>query len=63
MSRRKGSTVKFHKGKYVYVLVAVSEPQNLSKLQIRWNGHYQCTEVVSDWVVVVKHWVGKVKKQ
>jgi hypothetical protein len=51
------SAVKFDKGDYV--VVAVAEPQNLSTLQPRWNGPYQITEVVSDWVFVVKHLVSK----
>jgi hypothetical protein len=59
-ANKKRSAVKFDKGDYV--LVAVAEPQNLSKLQPRWNGPYQITDVVSDWVWVVKHLVSKVEK-
>ena len=36
--------------------------RNLSKLQPRWNGPYQITEVVSDWVFFVKRWVSKGEK-
>ena len=45
-----------------YVLVAVAEPQNLSKPQPRWSGFYQITEVVSDWSFVVKYLVSKAEK-
>ena len=52
--------MKFDKGDYV--LVAVAEPQNISKLQPRWNGSDQITEVVSYWVLVVKLLVSKAEK-
>jgi hypothetical protein len=42
--------------------VAVAEPQNLSKLQPRWSGPYQVTEVVSDWVFVLKDLVSNAEK-
>ena len=37
-ANKKRSAAKLDKGD---VLVAVAEPQNLSKLQPRWNGPYQ----------------------
>ena len=45
-----------------YVLVALAEPQNVSKLKPRWNGPYEITEVISDWALVIKHLVGKAEK-
>ena len=45
-----------------YVAVAIAAPQNLSKLQTRWNGPYQITEAVLDWVFLVKHLVSKAEK-
>jgi hypothetical protein len=45
-----------------YVLVAVAEPRTLTQLQPGWNGPYQVTEVVSDWVFVLKHLVSKTYK-
>ena len=59
-ANKKSSAVKFDKGDYV--LVAVAEPQNISKLQPRWNGSDQITEVVSYWVLVVKLLVSKAEK-
>jgi len=56
-ANKKRSAVKFDKGDYV--LVAVAEPQKLSKLQPRWNGTYQITEFVSNWVFLLKLSVSK----
>ena len=44
------------------ILLPVAESQNLSELQLRWNGLYQITDVVSDWEFVVKHLVTKAEK-
>jgi hypothetical protein len=43
-ANKKRSAVKFEQRDYVWV--AVAEPQNLSKLQTRWSGPYQITELV-----------------
>jgi hypothetical protein len=59
-ARKNRSAVKFNKGDYF--LLTVAEPENLSKLQPKWNGPYQITEVVSDWTFVVKHLVSKAEK-
>ena len=59
-ANKKRSAVKFDKGDYI--LVAVAEPRNLSKLEPRWNGPYRITEVVSDWVFVTKHLVSKAEE-
>jgi len=50
---KKRSAVKNDQGDYV--VIAVGQTQNLSKLQSRWNGPYQITEVA-------KHLVGKTEK-
>ena len=57
---KKRSTLKFDKGDYI--LVAVAEPQNLSKLHPRWSSPYQITEVVSGSVFVIKLLVSKTEK-
>jgi len=57
-ANKKRSAGKFDKRDYV--LVGVAEPQNLSKLQPRWNGPYQNTD--SDWGFLVKHLVSKDEK-
>jgi hypothetical protein len=59
-ANKKRSPAKFDKGDYV--LVSVTQPQNLSKLQPRWNGPYQITEVVSDWKFSSNTWSPRLRK-